>query len=84
MNWDDEKNTLGRQVRDNKGQLIGWVKRDPVTGNSQVWDSKGHTLGWSKPHNASGPGYTLSSKDGRIAHTDTPDLLFNRKPTDKR
>lgn len=84
MNWDDEKSTLGRQVRDNKGQLLGYIKRDPVTGNAHVFGANGSTLGWSKPHNNSGPGYTLSSKEGRIAHTDTPELLIRRKNEPKR
>lgn len=84
MNWDDGKSNLGKQVRDNKGQLLGYVKRDPVTGGAQVWGANGSTLGWSKPHNDSGPGYTFSSKEGRIAHTDTPELLLHRKPENKR
>jgi len=78
MSWDNDKGSLGRQVRDNKGKLLGYVKKDPVTGTSHVWGANGLTLGWSKPHNKSGPGYTLSSKEGRIAHTENPDLLFGR------
>lgn len=78
MNWDDESSSLGRQVRDNKGRLIGWIKRDPVTGHSHVSDQSG-TVGWTKPYDASGPGYSILSKGGRVAHTDSPEYMLALK-----
>lgn len=78
MAWDDDDSILGRQIRDNKGNLIGWVKKDKVTGESHIFDKKG-TVGWSKPHDKSGPGWTISSKDGRVAHTDSPEYLLGMK-----
>lgn len=78
MNWDDENSSLGRQVRDNNGNLIGWIKKDPLTGISHVYDKSG-TVGWSKPHDKSGPGWTISSKYGRVAHTNSPEYLLALK-----
>jgi hypothetical protein len=73
MNWDNAK---ARQIRDNKGKLIGYVEE--INGTKYVRDQHG-TIGWTKPHNESGPGYSFMSHQGRVAHTDSPEYMLALK-----
>ena len=72
MSWDD--NSKRRQIRDNKGQLVGYI--DEFGSTSYVRDQKNGTIGFTKKHDASGPGYSYDFKAGRVAHTDSPEYML--------
>lgn len=73
MGWENEKN---KQVRDNKGRLIGYIEE--INGVKYVRDQHG-TVGWCKSYDKSGPGYSFMSHDGRVAHTSSPEYMLALK-----
>lgn len=73
MGWENEKN---KQVRDNKGRLIGYIEE--INGVKYVRDQHG-TIGWCKSQDKSGPGYSFMSHEGRVAHTSSPEYMLGLK-----
>jgi hypothetical protein len=73
----DGQGEIHEQVRDNKGNLIGYKDTNSF-GITTVRDKTGRAIGWSQKDATMAFGLR-----GRIAHGDHPDLLFNLAPEDR-
>jgi len=66
-----------KPIRDGKGQLVGWTRKDPRSGVTQIYNKNSETIGWAKEDDASGPGYTMMSKGNiRVAQGFNPEYLL--------
>ena len=81
-NWENGK---WKQIRDQRGNLIGYV--DEFGSTTFVRDQKNGTVGFTKKHDASGPGYSYDFKAGRVAHVHAPEYMLGlrkQKEEDER
>jgi hypothetical protein len=66
-----------KQIRDNRGQVLGYIRKDEKSGVTHIYGKDGVTIGWGKEDDNCGPGYTIMSRGNqRVAHSFVPEYLL--------
>jgi len=76
-----------KPVRNGRGELLGWTRKDPRSGITHVYNKQSETIGWAKENSASGPGYTITNRGNRVTQGSDPEYLlgiYNASKKDER